>query len=34
VPPNRLLCGQCGEFRTHIVTGDEMTLQSVELDKA
>lgn len=34
VPPNRLLCGQCGEFRTHIVTGDEMTLQSVELDRA
>lgn len=34
VPPNRLLCGQCGDFRTQVVSGDEMILQSVELDAA
>ena len=28
---NRLLCGTCGDFRTRIVSGDEMLLQSVEL---
>lgn len=28
--PNRLLCGECGDFRTRIVSGDEMILQSVE----
>jgi hydrogenase nickel incorporation protein HypA/HybF len=27
----RLLCGSCGSWRTHLVTGDELTLQSVEL---
>ena len=31
VPPNRLLCSQCGDFRTRLVSGDEMILQSVEL---
>jgi hydrogenase nickel incorporation protein HypA/HybF len=30
VPPNRLLCSQCGDFRTNLVSGDEMLLQSVE----
>lgn len=30
--PNRLLCGQCGDYRTRIVSGDEMILQRVELD--
>lgn len=30
VPPNRLLCSQCGDFRTRLVSGDEMILQSVE----
>lgn len=34
VPPNRLLCGECGDFRTQIVSGDEMTLQSIELEAA
>lgn len=28
---NRLLCAQCGDFRTRVVHGDEMILQSVEL---
>lgn len=28
--PNRLLCGECGDFRTRIVSGDEMILQRVE----
>lgn len=32
--PNRLLCGHCGDFRTRIVSGDEMILQSVELENA
>lgn len=31
VPPNRLLCGSCGDFRTYVVRGDEMLLQRVEL---
>lgn len=31
---NRLLCGSCGDFRTRIVSGDEMLLQSVELETA
>lgn len=29
---NRLLCGSCGDFRTKVISGDEMILQSVELD--
>lgn len=28
---NRLLCGHCGDFRTGVVSGDEMILQRVEL---
>lgn len=31
VPPNRLLCGNCGMWHTDIVTGDEMLLLRVEL---
>lgn len=27
----RLLCGSCGDWRTRIVSGAELTLQSVEL---
>jgi hydrogenase nickel incorporation protein HypA/HybF len=34
VPPNRLLCGDCGDYRTQIVSGDEMILQSVELESS
>ncbi len=30
--PNRLLCGECGDFRTNLVSGDEMVLKSLELD--
>ncbi|HHS84152.1 MAG TPA: hydrogenase maturation nickel metallochaperone HypA [Gammaproteobacteria bacterium] len=33
VPPNRLLCLACGDFRTRLVSGDEMLLASVELLK-
>jgi len=32
--PNRLVCGDCGDFRTTVVSGDEMILQSVELETA
>lgn len=32
VEANRLLCGTCGDFRTNLVSGDEMLLASVELD--
>lgn len=31
---NRLVCGHCGDFRTNLVSGDEMVLQRVELDTA
>ena len=31
VPPNRLLCAACGDFRTRLESGDEMILQSLEL---
>lgn len=34
VPSNRLLCAQCGDFRTRLVSGDEMILQRVELRTA
>ena len=30
---NRLVCGRCGNWRTELVSGDEMLLVSVELDK-
>lgn len=30
--PNRLICGACGDFRTTVVTGDEMILRSLELE--
>lgn len=32
VAPNKLLCGSCGDFRTRVVSGDELTLLRVELD--
>ena len=31
---NRLVCGRCGDFRTNLVSGDEMILQRVELESA
>jgi hydrogenase nickel incorporation protein HypA/HybF len=30
-PPNRLLCGVCGGYRTRILAGDELRLRRVEL---
>lgn len=32
VPPNRLLCGRCGDFRTRVSSGDEMILERLELE--
>ena len=29
--PNRLLCGECDDFRTRVISGEEMTLMRVEL---
>lgn len=29
--PNRLVCGVCGDWRTEVISGDEMLLASVEL---
>ena len=31
---NRLLCGACGDYRTNLVSGDEMILRRVELGGA
>ncbi len=31
VAPNRLVCGECGDFRTRLESGDEMLLASLEL---
>ena len=28
---NRLLCGECGDYRTNLVSGDEMILKRVEM---
>jgi len=33
VSPNKLLCGSCGDFRTRVISGDELTLLRVELDR-
>jgi hydrogenase nickel incorporation protein HypA/HybF len=29
---NRLLCGDCGDWRADLISGDEMLLLSIELD--
>ena len=29
--PNRLLCGHCGDFRTRIVSGEDLLLERLEL---
>lgn len=34
VTPNKLLCGSCGDFRTRVISGDELTLMRVELDRS
>jgi len=30
--PNRLLCAACGDWRTDLISGDELLLASVELE--
>ena len=30
---NRLLCGQCGDYHTQLLSGDELLLASVELQR-
>ena len=32
VPVNRLVCGNCGDWRTRLVSGDELLLERVVLD--
>jgi len=32
--PNRMVCARCGDWRTELVSGDELLLASVELDRA
>jgi hydrogenase nickel incorporation protein HypA/HybF len=32
VPPNRLVCLHCGDYRTRVLRGDELFLQSLELE--
>jgi hydrogenase nickel incorporation protein HypA/HybF len=31
--PSRLLCGHCGDWRTKLVSGDEMNLLHIELER-
>ena len=31
---NKMLCAECGDYRTILVSGDEMILQRVELERA
>jgi hydrogenase nickel incorporation protein HypA/HybF len=31
--PNRLICGHCSDWRTELISGDELLLIRVELDK-
>jgi len=30
--PNRLVCGACGDFRTQVISGDEMILKRLEIE--
>ena len=30
--PNRLTCGECGNYQTRVISGEEMTLLRVELE--
>jgi len=32
--PNCLVCGHCGDWRTELISGDELMLLRVELDKS
>jgi hydrogenase nickel incorporation protein HypA/HybF len=31
--PNKLVCKECGDWRTTLISGDELMLMSVELEK-
>ena len=31
--PNKLVCKQCGDWRTTLISGDELMLMSVELER-
>lgn len=31
--PNRLVCAKCGNFRTQLLSGEELLLQSLELER-
>lgn len=31
---NKLICAECGDWRTRLLSGDEMLLASLELDRA
>lgn len=31
---NRLICAQCGDWRTELISGDELLLMSVELERS
>ncbi len=31
---NRLICGACGDWHTQVISGDELLLESVELETA
>lgn len=33
VEPNKLVCASCGDYHTDLVSGDEMLLARLELDK-
>lgn len=33
VSPNRLVCGDCGDWQTKLVSGDELLLERVELQR-
>lgn len=33
VQVNRLVCGACGDYRTRLVSGEEMLLKSLELER-
>ncbi len=34
VKPNRLLCSDCGGYRTRVISGDEMILQRLEFSRS
>jgi hydrogenase nickel incorporation protein HypA/HybF len=32
--PNKLLCGECGDYRTRVIAGEDLLLLSLELETA